>query len=77
MPEILVSMLSARLSPHHVRIGSGSTKSQNSFNANPQQRTWWGGKGRLRTSERGSLALTLYTCHGDRNQVATSATKSE
>lgn len=76
MPEILVSMLSVRLPPHDVKIGSGSRKSHNSLNAQPNSRLPRGRKLRLKNSETDSLTLTLYTFHDERKQVVTSATLS-
>lgn len=76
MPEILVSMLSRRLTPHDVKMELSSRKSQNSLNAQSDSHVPKGRKLKLKTSETESLTLTLYTFHDQRKQVVTLATLS-
>lgn len=76
MPEILVSMLSRRLTPHDVKMELSSRKSQNSLNAQSDSHVPKGRKLKLKNSETDSLTLTLYTFHDQRKQVVTLATLS-
>lgn len=76
MPEILVSMLSRRLTPHDVKMGLSNRKSQNSLNAQSNSHVPKGRKWRLKNSETDSLTHTLYTFHDQRKEVDTLATLS-